>query len=416
MTAPDPLHRARKTQGMGLVDTEVQPDMRRMRAYRLGRVQAELKARDLGACVLFDPINIRYATGTRNMSVWTLHNAARYAFVPAEGRAVLFEFSRCEHLARGIETVAEVRPAMTWYFFAAGEHMAARARAWADELAELVREHCGGNRRLALDHADPHGARALEAQGIEVHDAQAPLERARAIKSGDEIACMNAALAVCEAGMARMREALAPGLAENELWALLHETNIAMGGEWIETRLLTSGGRTNPWFQECSDRVIRPGELVVFDTDLIGPFGYCADTSRTFFCGPGRPSDEQRRLYRLAYEQIQHNIDVLRPGMTFREYAEKGWTIPDAFVPQRYSVLAHGVGLCDEYPAIAFAQDWARKGGYDGVIEENMTLCIESYIGAEGGSEGVKLEEQVLVTANGAELLSSFPFEEALLA
>mgnify|MGYP002529321045 FL=1 len=121
-----------------------------------------------------------------------------------------------------------------------------------------------------------------------------------------------------------MREALEPGLTENQLWAILHETNIAMGGEWIETRLLASGGRTNPWFQECGDKVIRAGELVAFDTDLIGPFGYCADISRTYFCGPGRPSDEQKRIYAMARDQIETNIALLAPGMTFRELAEKG--------------------------------------------------------------------------------------------
>ncbi|MEE8203009.1 MAG: M24 family metallopeptidase, partial [Alphaproteobacteria bacterium] len=175
-------------------------------------------------------------------------------------------------------------------------------------------------------------------------------------------------------------------------------------------------GRTNPWFQECGDRIIRAGDLVVFDTDLIGPFGYCADISRTYFCEPGRPSDEQRRLYKYAYEQIRHNIDILKPGMSFREYSEKSWKVPNEFVANRYSAVAHGVGMCDEYPAISFVHDWDEKGGYDGVIEENMTLCIESYIGAEGGTEGVKLEEQVLVTDTGVQVLSTFPFEDDLLA
>ncbi|MFQ5786106.1 MAG: M24 family metallopeptidase [Alphaproteobacteria bacterium] len=416
MNQSDPTYLARKTPGIGMTDTEDQVNMVRLRVYRLGRVQEELKKRDYGACVLFDPINIRYATGSRNMTVWTLHNAARYAFVPAEGKAVLFEFPRCEHLARGLETIGEVRPATTWYYFSAGRFLDERAISWATEIADLVKEQCGGNQRLALDHGNFPGTRALEALGIEIVEGQEPMERARAIKSADEIACMNVAISVCEAGMARMREALAPGITENELWSILHETNIAMGGEWIETRLLSSGGRTNPWFQECGERVIRPGELVGYDTDLIGPFGYCADISRTYFCGPGKPSDEQRNLYRTAYEQIQANIALLEPGMSFREFSEKSWRIPDAYVAQRYSTLAHGVGMCDEWPAIAFLQDWDRKGGYDGVFEPNMTICIESYVGAEEGAEGVKLEDQVLITDDGVQVLSTFPFEDDLLA
>ena len=416
MTKPDPQLRARRTPGMGIKDNEAQPDMKRMRAYRLGRVQAELKKRDYGACVLYDPINIRYATGSRNMTVWVLHNASRYAFVPAEGEVVLFEFPRCDHLNEGLETIGEVRTATAWYYFGAGDRLASRAKMWAGEIADLVKERCGGNKRIAFDNLNPLGTHAIEALGIEVHEGQEPLEMARAIKSADEIACMNMAISVCETGMARMREALRAGMTENELWSILHQTNIAMGGEWIETRLLASGGRTNPWFQECSDRIIRAGELVAFDSDLVGPLGYCADISRTYFCAPGRPSDEQRRLYRHAYEEIEYNMSILKAGMTFREFAEKGWKIANEFVAGRYSVMAHGVGMCDEYPAIAYINDWDEKNSYDGVIEAGMTLCIESYTGAEDGAEGVKLEEQVLVTETGVERLSTFPFEDELLA
>ncbi|MSP83030.1 MAG: aminopeptidase P family protein [Alphaproteobacteria bacterium] len=385
-----------------------------MRAYRLGRVQAELTARGYGAAVLYDPINIRYATGSSNMQVWVLHNAARYAFVPAEGRVTLFDFHNCEFLSRDLETIAETRPATSWFYFPAAQNTEKRVRKWAAEIHELIVKHCDKTKRVAFDHLEPEGLRALEAMGVVIGNGQEVMEHARCIKSADEIACMRISISVCEAGMARMRESLRPGISENELWSLLHQTNIAMGGEWIETRLLASGGRTNPWYQECSDRIIRAGELVSFDTDLIGPFGYCADLSRTYFCGPGRPSDEQRRLYRHAHEQIHTNIDLLRPGMTFREFAEKSWRIPNEFAKNRYAGIAHGVGLADEYPAIVPWPDF--DNGYDGVIRPGMTLCVESYIGAEGGTEGVKLEEQVLITDTGVQCLSTFPYEEALLA
>jgi Xaa-Pro aminopeptidase len=292
--------------------------------------------------------------------------------------------------------------------------MAEKVKLWAAELADLVNVHGGGNRRLAMDHCDPAGVAALAGHGIKVFDAQGPIEYARAIKSEDELACMSVAISVCETGMARMRAALAAGMTENELWAILHHTNIAMGGEWIETRLLASGGRTNPWFQECSDRVIRAGELVSFDTDLIGPFGYCADLSRTFFCSPGHPTAEQKRLYGLAYEQIHFNIDVIKPGMVLREVAEKTFRLPETCAPNRYSVVFHGVGLCDEYPHAPYLQDFATSG-YDGELRPGMTICIESYVGEVGGDEGVKLEQQVLVTDKGLDLLSTFPFETDLL-
>jgi len=411
----DPLHFARKSIGPGFADHTATPDMRRMRGYRLARLQTELRRLDYAGAVLYDPINIRYATGSRNMAVWTLHNPARYAFVPAEGLAVMFDFHGCEHLSDGLETIAEVRPARSWFFFSSGNRLAEKTGTWAAEIVELVRERCGSNRRIAFDRLDYHGGKLLEAAGIEVHDAQEPCEIARSIKSADELACMNHAVAVCEAGMARMQEAVRPGVTENDLFAILSDTNLRMGGEWMECRLLSSGGRTNPWFQETSDRVVRPGDLVSFDTDMIGPMGYCADISRTYRCGPGRATPQQRKLYGLAMEQIHFNVDLVKPGISFAEFSGKAWRIPNAYIANRYSSVAHGIGLCDEWPKVVHMQDLARSG-YDGVLEENMTICIESYIGEEGGADGVKLEQQVLVTPNGCQLLSTYPFEESLYA
>jgi Xaa-Pro aminopeptidase len=380
----------------------------------LGRIRAQLKRLDYGGIVLYDPINIRYATGARNMTVWTMHNAVRYCFIPTEGPIVLFDFHNCEHLSAGLETVDEVRHAVSWFYFGAAYLGPERAKRWAAELADLMRLHGGGNRRFAIDKCEPMGVAALTAEGIEVMDGQEVTELARCIKSPEELACMAASIAVCELGMARMRETLEPGLTENQLWSILHQMNIAMGGEWIETRLLASGPRTNPWFHECSDREIRPGELVAFDTDLIGPYSYCADISRTYFCGPGKPSGEQRRLYRLAWEQIHTNIDLLKPGLSFREHSEKSWKLPASCAQQRYSVIVHGVGMADEYPHCAYMED-LDSHGYDGLFEAGMTICVESYIGEVGGAEGVKLEEQVLITETGAQVLSAYPFEEELL-
>ena len=154
---------------------------------------------------------------------------------------------------------------------------------------------------------------------------------------------------------------------------------------------------------------IREGEMVSFDTDLIGPYGYCSDMSRSWVCGD-KPTDEQRRIYALAYEQIQFNTEILKPGMTLEEVSLAAWKIPDEFDPYKYASLIHGVGLADEYPSIKHA-DKLAMAGYDGVIEENMTLCVESYIGSERSGEGVKLEEQVLITRDGARLLTSYPME-----
>src|SRR5262249_45760949 len=144
-----PITRGRKTSGVGLTDAVAQADMRRMRAYRLGRFREQLKARDYAAALLYDPINIRYATVSRTMVVWTLHNAARYCFVPTEGSITLFDFHNCEHLSAGLETIAEVRPACGWYFFSGGPRSAEKCARWAAEIADLVKTRGGGNRRLA---------------------------------------------------------------------------------------------------------------------------------------------------------------------------------------------------------------------------------------------------------------------------
>ena len=364
---------------------------------------------DVAGLLLFDQINTRYATDATNMQVWCSHYETRCVFVALDGPVVLFDYANHPHLAEGLPGVDEYRPMTTFYFFAASYHSEARARVFADEIDDLMRTHGGGNRRLAVDRLSFIGTDALREKGLVLADGEAISEKARAIKSSGELQLMRASMAVCEAGCQAMEEALQPGISENALWSKLHETNIRLGGEWIETRLLSSGPRTNPWFRECSMRIIEKGDLVSFDTDLIGPYGYCSDMSRSWLCGD-KPSDEQRRLYAAAFEQIESNIAVLKVGRTFLEVAEQCWPIPEEFLSNRYSVSMHGVGLADEYPSIKHSVDVAGNA-YDGVIEAGMTLCVESFIGSYGGREGVKLEEQVIVTEAGIERMSTYPYE-----
>jgi Xaa-Pro dipeptidase len=387
------------------------PDLSAMRLFRLARLREQLARRDYAGIVLADPINVRYATDSANMQVWCLHNPVRYAFVATEGPVILFDFHGCAHLSAHLELVDEVRPGRGWYFFKSGERIGEHARRWAAEIADLVRTHGGGNRRLAIDNVNPEGVAALKALSVGVHEGQAVMELARAIKSADEIKAMRCALATCESAMRLMQRHLWPGVTEQELWAHLHAENVKRGGEWIETRLLSSGPRTNPWFQECASRTVEEGDLVAFDTDLIGPYGYCADISRTWRCGDGRASGAQIELYRLAREQIAGNLALIRPGLGLREFSERAVQLPERFRANRYSAIAHGVGLCDEYPAVYYPED-AATTGYDGVLEAGMTICLESYIGEERGVEGVKLEEQVLITETGCEVLSRYPFED----
>jgi Xaa-Pro aminopeptidase len=390
------------------------PDVPTMRAWRLARVREQLAARDYAGILVADPINTRYATDSTNMQVWCLHNPVRYAFIATTGPVVVFDFHGSAHLSSHLDLVDEVRPGRGWYFFNSGPRVAEHAVAWAAEIADLVRAHGGGNRRLAIDRSDREGIAALQALGVIVHDGQEVMELARAIKSADEIKAMRCALASTNAAMQAMQSQLVPGVTEQALWAHLHHENILRGGEWIETRLLASGPRTNPWFQECGSRAIEAGDLVAFDTDLIGPYGYCVDISRTWLCGERPASEAQRVLYRVAREQITHNLAQIKAGVSFREFSERAFALPERYRANRYSTVVHGVGLCDEYPAIYYPEE-AAETGYDGILEANMTICLESYVGEAGGPEGVKLEEQVLVTVTGAEVLSSYPFEDEVL-
>jgi Xaa-Pro aminopeptidase len=389
-------------------------DQDRLTRYRLERLRAELRKRDFAGAVLSDPMNLRYATGTRNMAVWTMHAPGRYAFVATDGPVILFEFASARHVTDGSPVVDEVRPCTPWIYFLAGPRTEEKAHLWADEIDSLLRQYGGNNRRLAVDRCDPLGAMRLLGHGVQLFDVQEAAEQARMVKSAEEIACLQTAMDVADLAVERMRAALVPGITENQLWSLLHETNIAHGGEWIECRLLASGPRTNPWFQESSDRVIQPGDIVGFDTDLVGPFGYLADMSRSWMCPGGKPTDRHRKLYDLATQQVLHNTALLRPGLTFREFAEKCWPVPEEYLPNRYMMMIHGCGFVDEYPSVAYVADW-KDWGFDGVFVENMSVSVESYIGEVGGPDGIKLEQQVVIGASGARVLSRTPLVDALV-
>ena len=222
--------------------------------------------------------------------------------------------------------------------------------------------------------------------GSRVEDGEEVTEKARAVKGPDEIAAMRCAMWACERSVEEMQAAMRPGVTENDVWAELHKANITRGGEWIETRLLSTGQRTNPWFQECGPRILKENEILAFDTDLIGAYGMCVDISRTWFVGDGQPTQRQKDMHAIALEHIQRNTELVRPGASFYELSHGGHQLPEIYVPQRYSRF-HSVGLCDEWPSIKHPIDWEAKG-YDGVLEPGMMLCVEVYLGEVGGRMG----------------------------
>lgn len=390
-------------------------DLHAVRHYRRNRVRAEMEKQQIGALIISDPVNIRYTCGARNMQVFCARNTpSRYLLLTAD-RCILFEFTGCEHLGSGFDTIDEVRASRTASFVAAGANIAAREQQWAQEMHDTIRTLVENNTRIGIERMNAGVALHLAQLGNQIVDAQAPLEMARCIKSAEEIQCIKASLRATEKAVAALRAAIRPGITENELWSVLHQSVIAQNGDYCETRIMSSGQRTNPWFQESSSKVIQANELVALDTDVVGCHGYYSDFSRTFHVGPDAPSRAQRTLYQIAYEQVQHNLSIIQPGMSFRDYSERAWNIPKKYHKNRYYLSAHGVGMTGEYPYLYHHANFG-DAGYDGDILPGMTLCVESYIGEENGAEGVKLEEQILLTETGTELLSQFPFEDNLLA
>ena len=386
-------------------------DLDKVRLYRLNRVRQKLKEQDLAGALLFDPLNIRYATDATNMQIFCSRYDARSVFVATDGPVVLWDFGDWPYLVDGLPTIDDYREIPPFYFFWGGGSSHDNARKFVREVYDVVKSCAGDNRRIAVDRCGLLASRVIQDIGLEMVEGQGLMEVARSLKSSEEIKLIEHSIHVGETGVSLMRRMMEPGVTENALWSQLHQTNISMGGEWIETRLLASGYRTNPWFHECSMKPMAKGEMVSFDTDLIGPYGYICDMSRAWICGEEKPKPDQARLYQLANEQIHFNIDLLRPGLSFHEFARMAWPLPDEFKKHRYGVTVHGTGLSDEYPAIKYIFDFGEHE-FDGYFEPGMTLSVESFIGSIHGGEGVKLEEQVLITETGCRKLTSYPIED----
>ncbi|MEZ5776321.1 MAG: Xaa-Pro peptidase family protein [Hyphomicrobiaceae bacterium] len=385
-----------------------QIDRTALHDYRRERIRQELRAADAALVVLVNPISLRYATEYRSYPLFQSHIPTTYAVFPQQGPVVIYgSYGRPD-------AADEVRPGRAVTFFDAGPELAEGSRLLADDIVRFLAEIGSSNRRIALEYTNPSLTLALLQRGLEVIDGVAIAERARIVKSAEEIECIRWACAVAEHGIARLREALRPGITELQLWGILNYTNLANNGDWHNGRMLASGPRINPWLQEASPRSVCSGDLVGFDTDMVGPGGYFADISRTFHCGPASPTRRQKQLYRLAHAEITHNLGLLRPGISLSELQTRAFPVAEEFHANAYTCVIHGVGMTDEYPRVNPA--FRGPNLYDGIIEPGMVLCVESYMGAVGERDGVKLEEQVLVTEDGFERLSTYPFEEELLS
>ena len=168
-------------------------DFDKLRSYRLDRVRNELKKNNIEACILFDPVNVRYALDTVNMSVYNMHNLTRYCFIPVDGPTILYEYFNCEILSRGLDLIDEIRPAITWDYFSNGDQSELQLKKWVNEVNDLSNSYFK-SKKIAIDVINGPAVNELNKKGIKVLEAKKILEQARVIKSSEEIKCMRAAL------------------------------------------------------------------------------------------------------------------------------------------------------------------------------------------------------------------------------
>ena len=385
--------------------------LKKMHDYRLARLRHAMSEHNIALCILANPISLRYAIDFDEYQLFQSHIPTCYLFVPIEGPLVMHGATQ-----QNFPNVVEYRRPRFVTPFDGGLHIDEKNKLFAQDVDNFVLQHnlLDKGRSIAIEKLSPSTIRAVEDFNYQVVDSDFVVEKAKVIKSAGEIECIRHAINVTEWGMKLMQQQSEPGMTERQLWSILHQVNIANNGCWLEGHMLSSGPRTNPWLQEATERVIENGDMVAFDTDLIGPRGYMADISRSWICGSKPPTQVQKEAYQHAYDEVQHNINLVKPGMSFSELAEKAFKRKKAYQHNHYVCVYHGAGLSDEYPKIYYQDDW-NNDGYDGIVEPNMVLCVESYSGALGADVGVKLEEMILVTEKGTEVLSNYPFEASLL-
>ncbi|MEY4631455.1 MAG: hypothetical protein RIQ81_1575 [Pseudomonadota bacterium] len=388
-------------------------DYRSLHRARMRKVQKAMREHDIPAILLTNPVNIRFATGVSVMPIWTAINFARYALVPQEGDPVIFEYGKSLHVARSLWPGSQ--PAKYFQYRFTQHEAVSRSDEWARELVETMQglglrgTSAGGAYTLGFDALDHYGHAALEKAGVTLVDADQCIVEAKLLKSADEIKLLRESCGIAEAALHKMAAAIAPGISEQELFGIFFGKAVEMGAEYSSTRLLSAGRRTNPWFNEVSSYKLRPGDLIGIDTDMTGPEGYLCDISRTFVCGE-EMNKLQQEVYSVARDFIYGVIEQCRPGVSYESLVRNAPVVPEKYRPQAYSCMIHGSGFDDEPPYLPYLhqfQDGALMPR--GELQENMVLSVEFYAGEKGARDGVKLEEQILITASGSQLLSHFP-------
>jgi Xaa-Pro dipeptidase len=397
------------------VDFEERVDFERLRRYRLQRARAALDASELGAVLLFDINNIRYVSATM-IGEWARDKVARYTLLTRAGDPVVWDFGSAakHHRLYAPWIRPEYSRAGMLGLRGAVAPDAGLITAAVAEIVSLLVEHGVGHLPLGVDIAETPMILELQRVGIEVRDAQQVMLDARLIKSPDEIMLLSTAAAMVDGVYQDIAEALKPGVRENEIVALANKRLYEMGSDDVEAINAVSGERCNPHPHNFSDRLVRPGDQAYFD--IIQSFnGYRTCYYRTFAVGRATPS--QRDAYRQAREWIDAAIDVVRPGVTTDQIARLWPRAQDFGFENEMAAFGlqfgHGLGLgLHERPIIS------RLNSLEHPVElvEGMVFALETYCPASDGHSAARIEEEVVVTADGASVLTLFPAEELFVA
>jgi Xaa-Pro aminopeptidase len=398
------------------VDWEVRVDFERLRTYRIGRVHQMIEQFDLGAVLLFETSNIRYATSTQ-IGYWAFNKGERYALVTRDGRPRIWDFGSAAKAHRlQLPHMYDEENSVggnTGLQGAIDPETGLHARA-AREIKRVLEEEGLAGERLGVDLAETGVFLALQAEGLNVVDGQEAMMHAREIKSPAEITLLTQACAMVDGVYQDIFEALRPGIRESDIVGLAHARLFEMGSEFVEAVNSIAGERCSPHPHVFSDRLIRPGDQAYFD--IIHVFnGYRTCYYRTF--AVGRATQAQHDAFKQSREWMDAAIALVKPGATTDQIA-KVWPRAEefGFVDEMDAFglqFGHGVGVgLHERPIIS------RLNSLETPVEikEGMVFALETYAPAADGRSAARIEEEVVVTADGCKVITLFPCEELMVA
>lgn len=394
-------------------DWQQRVNFERLRQDRLQRAREQMDAHDLGALVLFAGANVRYVTGSYQGN-WKYNINIRYAVLPNGGEPVLFETAGSDLQCAKIDLPwmeGRIQPAMTWQWAeGAVPHMAGKM---ADSVIEVLDAYNLRQERIGIDNFDMPALEAFRERNLNIVNGWPAMSAARVVKTPDEIELLKQSSSIGDAAMWRIKyEWLKPGVREREIEAKVHDFMLSQGCEIIYDIIVASGGNTSPYRRWATDKIIRQGDLVIVDINAVGPSGYFIDFVRCFKCA-GKLNEKEIGLYREVYDSMYAGIEQLRPGNTsadvaraFPEYDD------DKYGTVTLQQFAHSIGIT-LYEGMWISRAYSLD--YPAELKENMYFAIETFAGHPGLQQTVRLEENVLVTAEGPVIFTMMEhMEEAM--